>query len=166
MKLFFTFQDSDYVVVHNDQTGDTVEIENVEIIAEDDENSAVEDLQVSEDFVIINDPASNCVKIVDSKSGETVAVLPSDSISDNQIQTITMSQEGEISMVTLLANEEPEEGHMDEVSTLLETDDVVKEVTEEIHVLEGGMEQTEVQQIIENEVLSDSVMQTEWSRAG
>ena len=161
MKLFFTFQDSDYVVVHNDQTGDTVEIENVEIIAEDDENSAVEDLQVSEDFVIINDPASNCVKIVDSKSGETVAVLPSDSISDNQIQTITMSQEGEISMVTLLANEEPEEGHMDEVSTLLETDDVVKEVTEEIHVLEGGMEQTEVQQIIENEVLSDSVMQTE-----
>jgi len=161
VKLFFTFQDSDYVVVHNDQTGDTVEIENVEIIAEDDENSAVEDLQVSEDFVIINDPASNCVKIVDSKSGETVAVLPSDSISDNQIQTITMSQEGEISMVTLLANEEPEEGHMDEVSTLLETDDVVKEVTEEIHVLEGGMEQTEVQQIIENEVLSDSVMQTE-----
>lgn len=155
MSFFFFILQTELVVVHtkDGQEVENIEIENVQIITDGEEGSAMEGVQVSEDYIIINDPASGCIKIMDSKSGELVAVVPSEG-EDNQVQTITMSEEGSVSMVTLMAEGEEEGGG--EMVTLMESgvENTVEsnQVTEEIHIIEGvdGLEHSEVQKIIAN----------------
>lgn len=155
----------------DDHTEENVEVQNVQIVTDADGKAATEGLQVSDDYFIINDQDASCIRIMDSKTGEVVAVLPSES-SDNQIQSITMSEEGEVSMVTLLApGDEETIAEMVPSDALLETvDDNIhviagKQDTEQVHVIGGeGLEHAVVQEIIASvhpdDLVTDVAMET------
>ena len=52
------------------------QIENVEIVSTADGTNQVEGVQVSDNFVVITDPETGGMKIIDNRSGETVAFVP------------------------------------------------------------------------------------------
>lgn len=103
---------TEYVVV---QTGLSAEdLQNVEIITEGEvDQNFLEGVQVTDDFVVITDADEN-MKILNSKTGETLAMMPISTIndggqvvtlplSDNQIEAVAMapSSVGEIEAVTI-----------------------------------------------------------------
>lgn len=97
------------------QTGLSAEdLQNVEIITEGEvDQNFLEGVQVTDDFVVITDADEN-MKILNSKTGETLAMMPISTIndggqvvtlplSDNQIEAVAMapSSVGEIEAVTI-----------------------------------------------------------------
>lgn len=114
-----TFQEeeaTEYVVV---QTGLSAEdLQNVEIITEGEvDQNFLEGVQVTDDYVVITDSGDN-MKILNSKTGETLAMMPLSTINDggqivtlpiadNQIEAVAMapSSVGEIETVTIEPSE-------------------------------------------------------------
>lgn len=103
---------TEYVVV---QTGLSAEdLQNVEIITEGEvDQNFLEGVQVTDDYVVITDSGDN-MKILNSKTGETLAMMPLSTINDggqivtlpiadNQIEAVAMapSSVGEIETVTI-----------------------------------------------------------------
>ncbi|XP_061191303.1 transcription factor E4F1-like [Saccostrea echinata] len=103
---------TEYVVV---QTGLSAEdLQNVEIITEGEvDQNFLEGVQVTDDYVVITDSGDN-MKILNSKTGETLAMMPISTIddggqivtlpvSDNHIEAVAMapSSVGEIETVTI-----------------------------------------------------------------
>ena len=52
------------------------QIQNVEIVSTADGSSHVEGVQVSDNYVVITDPETGGMRILDNRSGETVAFVP------------------------------------------------------------------------------------------
>lgn len=107
---------TEYVVV---QTGLSAEdLQNVEIITEGEvDQNFLEGVQVTDDYVVITDSGDN-MKILNSKTGETLAMMPLSTINDggqivtlpiadNQIEAVAMapSSVGEIETVTIEPSE-------------------------------------------------------------
>lgn len=97
------------------QTGLSEEdLQNVEIITEGEvDQNFLEGVQVTDDYVVITDSEDN-MKILNSKTGETLAMMPISTINDgsqivtlpiadNQIEAVAMapSSDGEIEAVTI-----------------------------------------------------------------
>ena len=69
------------------------QIQNVEIVSTADGSNLIEGVQVSDNYVVITDPETGGMKIIDSRSGETVAFVPvmnADSAADTN-QTVLVS---------------------------------------------------------------------------
>lgn len=140
--ILHKFQPTEIVVVQsNDSDG---QLQNVEVLTNEDGSTAtVEALQVTDDYIVVTDASNNIMSVLDSKTGETVAIVPmsnSDS-SENQVQTITMSQEGEVSTVTMVPDNNGEVGEMVTIAQLIGGDGLhqVMETTDgmEVEVLEA-----------------------------
>lgn len=101
------------------QTGLSAEdLQNVEIITEGEvDQNFLEGVQVTDDYVVITDSGDN-MKILNSKTGETLAMMPLSTINDggqivtlpiadNQIEAVAMapSSVGEIETVTIEPSE-------------------------------------------------------------
>lgn len=69
------------------------DLQNVEIITEVDtgdvDTTMLEGVQLTEEYVVVTS-GSEGMKILDSKTGETIAMMPLSSLSDGDNQTITM----------------------------------------------------------------------------
>lgn len=101
------------------QTGLSAEdLQNVEIITDGEvDQNFLEGVQVTDDYVVITDSGDN-MKILNSKTGETLAMMPLSTINDggqivtlpiadNQIEAVAMapSSVGEIETVTIEPSE-------------------------------------------------------------
>lgn len=98
--FFFLFQAAEFFVVQTDM--ENQEIQNVEIVSKDIQvvsstdgtnSNLIEGVQVSDNLIVITDPESGGMKIIDSRNGETVAFVPvvnSDNVEDNN-QTVLVS---------------------------------------------------------------------------
>lgn len=121
---------SEIVVVQAESEEQDVEVENAESVAIDNE-AVVESLQVTNDYLVVTDEETNVMRVLDRMTGETVAIVPMSDpdSSDSQIQTITMTEEGEISTVTMVPEVEDVE-EMVTIAQLIEGGQVLTEALE------------------------------------
>ncbi|XP_060577562.1 transcription factor E4F1-like isoform X2 [Ruditapes philippinarum] len=170
-------QTAEIVVV---QTGDmeahreNVEIENVEVVTGDgEETSVVEAVQVTDDYLVITDESNAVMRVLDRTTGETVAIVPMANMdnSDNQVQTITMSEEGEVSTVTMVPNTCEDVSEMVTIAQLIEGDDgLVHDIETEdgitTHVIQTVNQSEEEQgdtitQCVENNIDESELIENE-----
>ncbi|XP_045213317.2 transcription factor E4F1-like isoform X2 [Mercenaria mercenaria] len=133
-------QTAEIVVVQTGEMEDqvqNVEIENVEVVAGDgSETSVVEAVQVTDDYLVITDEETGVMRVLDRTTGETVAIVPMANMenSDSQVQTITMSEEGEVSTVTMVPDANGDVGEMVTIAQLIEGGEVL---TQDIETEDG-----------------------------
>ncbi|XP_052771389.1 transcription factor E4F1-like isoform X2 [Mya arenaria] len=109
---------TEYVVAYEEQEDvkPGEEIQNVQIISDETQMDSVE---VTGDYQAITDEEAGLIHILDTKTGEVMAVVPlSGDGTENQVQSITMSQDGQVSMVTLLSTEEGQANEEDEMEVV------------------------------------------------
>lgn len=76
-------------------------VQNVEIITDGEVDSAfLEGVQVTEDYVVVTDADEN-MKILDSRTGETIAMMPISSIADSDNHIVTMTTDNQIEAVAM-----------------------------------------------------------------
>lgn len=127
------FQTAEIVVVQTremEEQVENVEIGNVEVVTGDgEETSVVEALQVTDDYFVITEEGNSMMRVLDRTTGETVAIVPMTNLdnSDNQVQTITMSEEGGISTVTMVPNTSGDVSEMITIAQLIEGGEVLSE---------------------------------------
>ena len=110
---------------------DVKEIQNVEIVTNNDGNNLIEGVQVSDNYIVITDPETGAMKILDSRTGETVAYVPvgSGDEAENGNQTVLVSTEmgteiEAVAMAPLM------EGETEELSTVLAENATCVEIQE------------------------------------
>lgn len=92
-------QTTEYVVVQTDLGDENVQ--NVEIITDGEVDPAfLEGVQVTDDYVVVTDADEN-MKILDSRTGETIAMMPLSSIADSDNHIVTMTTDNEIEAVAM-----------------------------------------------------------------
>lgn len=117
-------QAAEFVVVQTDMENQEVqelqEIQNVQIVTSEDGNNLIEGVQVSDNYIVINDSEGGGMKIIDSRTGETVAYVPvvnNEGVEDNNQTVLVSADTGTeieaVAMAPLLENE------TDELSTVL-----------------------------------------------
>ena len=112
----FYFQAAEYVVVQTDMSEQEVqEIQNVEIVANNDGSNLVEGVEVSDNYIVITDEETRGMKIIDSRTGETVAYVPvgAGDEADPDSQTVLVSADigteiEAVAMAPLMDNETDE----------------------------------------------------------
>jgi hypothetical protein len=153
---------------------ENVEIENVEVVTGDgEETSVVEAVQVTDDYLVITDESNAVMRVLDRTTGETVAIVPMANMdnSDNQVQTITMSEEGEVSTVTMVPNTCEDVSEMVTIAQLIEGDDgLVHDIETEdgitTHVIQTVNQSEEEQgdtitQCVENNIDESELIENE-----
>ncbi|XP_021375430.1 transcription factor E4F1-like isoform X1 [Mizuhopecten yessoensis] len=90
---------TEYVVLQTDLRDEN--LHNVEIITEGEvDTTMLEGMQVTDDYIVVTD-SDQGMKILDSKTGETIAMMPLSSLADGDNQLITMTAENEIEAVAM-----------------------------------------------------------------
>ncbi|KAL4239609.1 Transcription factor [Mactra antiquata] len=141
------YQSTEIVVVQSndrDEAEENVQVKDIEVLTNEDGTLAtVETLQVTDDYIVITDTSNNCMRVLDSKSGETVAIVPmTDSTDADKVQTITIPQEGDVSTVTMVP--ESEVGEMVTITQLIDNgEDSLHEVMEQTGGFEVEVMETE-----------------------
>ncbi|XP_033744051.1 LOW QUALITY PROTEIN: transcription factor E4F1-like [Pecten maximus] len=90
---------TEYVVLQTDLRDDN--LHNVEIVTDGEvDTTMLEGMQVTDDYIVVTD-SDQGMKILDSKTGETIAMMPLSSLADGDNQLITMTSENEIEAVAM-----------------------------------------------------------------
>jgi hypothetical protein len=132
-KCRFVFQTAEIVVLplqgrkaHSDDGEHNIQIQDIEVV------EGTEALQVTDDYLVITDPEQGVMRVLDSTTGETVALVPMSNLEDSQVQTITMSEEGVVSAVAMAASDSAgEEEDMITVQQLIENGEVLGTAVED-----------------------------------
>lgn len=98
--------------MENQEVQELQEIQNVQIVTNEDGDNLIEGVQVSDNYIVINDPEGGGMKIIDSRTGETVAFVPvvNNEGADENNQTVLVSANTgteieAVAMAPLLENE-------------------------------------------------------------
>ncbi|XP_069125021.1 transcription factor E4F1-like [Argopecten irradians] len=130
---------TEYVVLHTDLRDDN--LHNVEIVTEAAvDTTMLEGVQVTDDYIVVTD-SDQGMKILDSKTGAMIAMMPLSQLADGDNQLINMTSENEIEAVAMAPS-----------STLDLSDSIVEQAMMVANV-EEQVETTEtVQSIVDGDI--------------
>ncbi|XP_060064172.1 transcription factor E4F1-like [Ylistrum balloti] len=133
---------TEYVVLQTDLRDEN--LHNVEIVTEGEvDTTMLEGMQVTDDYIVVTD-SDQGMKILDSKTGETIAMMPLSSLTDGDSQLITMTSENEIEAVAMAPG-----STLDLSDSIVEQAMMVANVEEQVETTE-----TAIQSIVDGSISS------------